>query len=202
MYVIIKRLLDIILSSLLLLILSPIFCLISVLILINLGRPVFFQQERTGMKGKRFKIIKFRTMKNTKDKKGNYLPDEQRFTKFGLFLRSMSLDEIPELFNIILGTMSIIGPRPLPPSYDKYYYEYELKRFDIRSGLIPPDSVDTNPIISWDRQFEYEVEYAENYNFIYDCKIFFNVFRILFKRSDNKYGEYVRKPLDIERKNN
>ena len=134
------------------------------------------------------------------DKNGNLLPDKQRQTKLGSFLRSTSLDELPELLCIIKGTMSVIGPRPLPPTYDKFYTNREKNRFKVRGGLIPPDSVDKNAVISWDKQFEYEANYAESLGFINDVKIFFNVFKIVFKRSNSNYGKFVRKPLSEERK--
>lgn len=167
----------------------------------NLGNPIIFRQIRTGKGMKNFSIMKFRTMTNAKDKDGNMLPDEQRFTKFGKWLRSSSLDELPELFNIINGDMSVIGPRPLPPSYNEYYKPEEIARFNVRGGLVTPDSVDLNPIITWDRQFEYEAEYGNNLSFKKDLMIFIGVFRILFKRSKTDYGEYVRQPLNVERAN-
>ncbi len=150
---------------------------------------------------KNFSIMKFRTMTNAKDEDGNLLPDEERFTKFGRWLRSSSLDELPELFNIINGDMSVIGPRPLPPSYNEYYKPKEMARFNVRGGLVTPDSVDINPIITWDRQFEYEAEYGRNLSFKKDLMIFVGVFRILFKRTKTDYGEYVRLPLNVERAN-
>lgn len=199
MYKFTKRLLDFILAFLLLLLISPLFILIILLIKIKIGSPVFFLQERTGMNKQKFNIIKFRTMTNSTDKNGNLLPDEERFTTLGRFLRTKSLDELPELINIIKGEMSIIGPRPLPPVYDSYYTELETKRFNVRSGLIPPDSVDKNPIISWDKQLEYEARYADNLSLMLDIKILLNVFRIIFKRTEVDYGGFVRKPLNIER---
>lgn len=150
---------------------------------------------------KNFSIMKFRTMTNAKDKEGNLLPDDERFTKFGRWLRSSSLDELPELINIINGDMSVIGPRPLPPTYNEFFKQEEMARFNVRGGLVTPDSVDPNPIISWDKQFEYEAEYGRNLSFNKDLKIFIRVFRILFKRTKTDYGEYVRKPLNIERAN-
>ena len=149
---------------------------------------------------KDFSIMKFRTMTNATDKEGNLLPDEERFTKFGRWLRSSSLDELPELFNIINGDMSVIGPRPLPPVYNDYYKLEEMDRFKVRGGLVTPDSVDPNPIISWDKQFEYEADYGRNLSLKRDAKIFIGVFRILFKRTETDYGEYVREPLNVERK--
>lgn len=150
---------------------------------------------------KNFSIMKFRTMTNATDKDGNLLPDEERFTKFGRWLRSSSLDELPELFNIIIGDMSVIGPRPLPPAYNDYYRQEEMARFNVRGGLVTPDSVDSNPIISWDKQFEYDADYGKNLSLKKDLKIFIGVFHILFKRTENAYGEFVREPLNVERAN-
>lgn len=171
-----------------------------ILVRINLGTPIFFIQTRTGMKMKQFNLIKFRSMTNEKDENGNFLPDEKRQTKFGGFLRSSSLDELPELLNIIKGDMSVIGPRPLPPIYDPYYAEKELIRFDVKGGLIPPDSIDSQAVISWDKQFEYDADYAENLSFEKDIRIFLSVFKIILKRENTNYGNYVREPLSIERK--
>lgn len=201
MYRIVKRGFDIISSLLLFIAISPIFLVIAILVRIKLGSPVFFRQERTGMKMKRFNIIKFRTMTNDTDNDGNPLPDEKRQTPFGKFLRSSSLDELPELLNIIKGDMSVIGPRSLPPSYDKYYLEEEKDRFLVRGGLIPPDSVEQSPYITWDRQFQYEADYGKNLSFQKDLNVFLSIFRMLYYRDKSDYGEYVRKPLNVERAN-
>ena len=194
-----KRMFDIISATLLLVVISPLFLVMMILVRFKLGTPVFFTQERTGMHQKKFKLIKFRSMTNEKDENGNLLPDEVRQTKFGGMMRSLSIDELPELLCIIKGDMSVIGPRPLPPKYDAYYTEIELKRFDVRGGLIPPDSVDPEAVISWDKQFEYEAKYAENLSLKNDLKIFFNVFKIIFQRRQTEYGNFVREPLNKER---
>lgn len=194
-----KRMFDIISATLLLVVISPLFLVMMILVRFKLGTPVFFTQERTGMHQKKFKLIKFRSMTNEKDENGNLLPDEVRQTKFGGMMRSLSIDELPELLCIIKGDMSVIGPRPLPPTYDAYYTEKELKRFDVRDGLIPPDSVDPEAVISWDKQFEYEAKYAENLSLKNDLKIFFNVFKIIFQRRQTEYGNFVREPLNKER---
>lgn len=200
MYPIIKRLLDLSSASILLIIISPIILILAFIVRINLGHPIFFKQDRTGKGQNVFKLFKFRTMTNTTDKDGNLLPDRYRVTKFGKFLRSSSLDELPELINIIKGDMSVIGPRPLPIKYNPYYKDEEIDRFNVRAGLITPDSVDKRPIISWDEQFKYEADYANNISFLLDVKIVFGVIRILFKRSTSNYGTFERRPLNIERK--
>jgi len=196
-----KRTFDLCSSLVLFIVISPIFLILAILVRVNLGSPILFRQIRTGKDMKNFSIMKFRTMTNTKDNDGNLLPDEQRFTKFGKWLRSSSLDELPELFNIINGDMSVIGPRPLPPTYNEYYKPEELPRFNVRGGLVTPDSVDDNPIISWDKQFEYESAYGKSPSIRKDFKIIIGVIRILFKRTKTDYGEYVRQPLNVERAN-
>lgn len=200
MYKVIKRSFDIISALLLLIVISPIFFIISLLVWINHGRPVFFYQIRSGKDMKPFRMMKFRTMTNQKDENGNLLPDEQRVTKFGKWLRSTSLDELPELLNIIKGDMSVIGPRPLYPRYNDYFTEEEKKRFLVRGGLITPDSIDPEPVISWDKEFEYDADYAESISLKKDLQVFFSVFRILLKRNTTDYGGFVRKPFDVERK--
>jgi len=201
MFRFLKRTFDFCSSLVLFIAITPIILVLAILVRVNLGSPIIFRQVRTGKGMKNFSIIKFRTMTNAKDKDGNLLPDEDRFTKFGRWLRSSSLDELPELINIINGDMSVIGPRPLPPTYNAYYKPEEMARFKVRGGLITPDSVDPNPVISWDKQFEYEADYGERLSFMKDLKIFTGVFRILFKRTETDYGEYVRPPLNVERAN-
>lgn len=201
MYLTFKRCFDFISSLLLLIVISPLFLVIALLVRLKMGSPIMFHQVRTGKGMKQFGMTKFRTMTNDTDEDGNLLPDEQRQTKFGKWLRSSSLDELPELLNIIKGDMSVIGPRPLPPIYDNYYTEEEKKRFKVRGGLITPDSVDTDPVISWDKQLAYEADYGENVSLLKDFKIFIWVFRILFRRRETDYGEYVREALNVERIN-
>lgn len=199
MYGVIKRCFDFISAFILLLIVSPLFLILVGLVRLKLGSPIFFKQLRTGMNYKKFNMIKFRTMTDERDSNGILLPDELRQTKFGAFLRSSSLDEIPELLLIIKGDMSVIGPRPLPPQYDRYYTEREKKRFCVRSGLIPPDSVEDSAIISWDKQLECEAEYAESVSLKKDIKILLAAVKIVFKRNETNYGTYIRKSLDAER---
>ena len=200
MYKIFKRTFDFLSSLLLFIAISPIFLVLVLLVKSKLGSPVFFKQVRTGRGGKQFSIMKFRTMTNETDEKGNLLPNEKRITKLGRFLRSSSLDELPELLNIIKGDMSVIGPRPLPPVYDEYYTEYEKDRFLVRGGLIPPEVLYNNVQPTWEEQFTYEVEYARNLSFSLDMRVMFAVFKGIFTRYEKDYGAYSRKPLSEERK--
>lgn len=199
MYKIFKRCFDFSSALLLLIVISPLFLILALLVKMKLGSPIFFHQIRSGKGMKPFGMIKFRTMTDERDAQGNILPDEKRATKFGKWLRSTSLDELPELINIIKGEMSVIGPRPLYPRYNDYFTEEEKKRFWVRGGLITPDSVDIDPVISWDKEFKYDVDYAEHMSFKKDLLVFIGVFRILLKRNTTNYGSFVRKPLDVER---
>ena len=195
----IKRILDFILSITAVVVLFPIFIVVSVLVRINIGKPVFFSQERATKNGKAFYIKKFRTMNDDRDSQGNYLPDEERVTPFGKFLRATSLDELPEIMGIVKGDLSIIGPRPLPVLYNEYYTERENERFQVRAGLIPPEVLYQNIQPTWEQQLEYEAHYAQNVSFVMDIKILFAVFKGLFIRYNKDYGNYVREPLHKER---
>ncbi len=201
MYNYFKRCFDFIASLCLFVVISPFFLILSVLVWMKLGSPIFFKQERSGLNGKTFHILKFRTMTNAKDKDGNLLPDEERFVPFGKWLRSSSLDELPELLNIIKGDMAVIGPRPLPPIYNDFYTDYEKNRFKVRGGLIPPESMYFDSFVTWDKQLKYEADYANNLSFMLDLKLLFSVFKTIFKRTETGYGEYVREALSIERAN-
>ena len=201
MYNYFKRCFDFIASLCLFVVISPFFLILSVLVWLKLGSPIFFKQERSGLNGKTFHILKFRTMTNAKDKDGNLLPDEERFVPFGKWLRSSSLDELPELLNIIKGDMAVIGPRPLPPIYNDFYTDYEKNRFKVRGGLIPPESMYFDSFVTWDKQLKYEADYANNLSFMLDLKLLFSVFKTIFKRTETGYGEYVREALSIERAN-
>lgn len=202
MYLIFKRIFDFLSALLLLIVISPLFVVLAILVRVKLGSPIFFKQERAGKGMKTFGLMKFRTMTDERNENGELLPDKDRQTKFGKMLRSSSLDELPELFHIIKGDMSVIGPRPLPLKYNPYFRAEEMGRFDVRGGLITPDSVDESPIISWDKQLKYEADYAKNVSFVLDMKIFISVFKMLFKRQTSEYGSYIRKELNVERINN
>ena len=178
----IKRILDIILSFLALVILSPLLILTAFLIRIKLGAPVFFKQLRPGKNEKIFGILKFRTMTDAKDENGNLLPDEIRLTRFGQFLRSTSIDELPELLNILNGDMSIVGPRPLLVQYLERYNEEQKHRPDVKPGLTGLAQVNGRNGITWEEKFHYDLEYVKNITFYGDCKIIFQTVMKVFGR--------------------
>lgn len=178
----IKRILDIILSFLALVILSPLLILTAFLIRIKLGAPVFFKQLRPGKNEKIFGILKFRTMTDAKDENGNLLPDEIRLTRFGQFLRSTSIDELPELLNILNGDMSIVGPRPLLVQYLERYNEEQKHRHDVKPGLTGLAQVNGRNGITWEEKFHYDLEYVKNITFYGDCKIIFQTGMKVFGR--------------------
>ena len=177
-----KRILDFLLSLIAIIILSPVFLIIAILVRVKLGSPVIFKQKRPGKNEKIFTLYKFRTMTDEKDEDGNLLPDEKRLTKFGKTLRSTSLDELPELFNILKGDMSIIGPRPLLVEYLPLYNEEQKHRHDVRPGLTGLAQVSGRNSISWEEKFDDDIRYIKNITFINDIKIFFNTIIKVFKR--------------------
>ncbi|MBO6241624.1 MAG: sugar transferase [Butyrivibrio sp.] len=167
----IKRLLDILLSLLILVLFCWLYLILAVLVRVNLGSPVLFKQARPGKDEKIFNMYKFRTMTDKKDSEGNLLPDEQRITKFGTFLRKTSLDELPEFFNILKGDMSFIGPRPLLVKYLPYYNERERLRHSVRPGLTGYAQAHGRNAISWEKKFEYDIYYVEHLSFATDIKV-------------------------------
>lgn len=173
MYKCVKRFFDIVSSLLAIIVLAVPMVILAVLIRVKLGGPVLFKQERPGKDGRIFTLLKFRTMTNACDENGELLPDEVRLTKFGIFLRSTSLDELPELFNILKGDMSVIGPRPLLVQYLPRYNEHQSRRHLVRPGLTGWAQVNGRNAISWEQKFDYDVEYVENVNLFLDIKIIF-----------------------------
>lgn len=177
----VKRIMDIFLSFIAIFILMPLILLLAFLVKIKLGSPILFFQERPGKDEKIFRLYKFRSMSEEKDKEGHYLPDEKRLTRFGRKLRSTSLDELPELFSILKGDMSIVGPRPLLIEYLPYYTEIERKRHKVRPGLTGLAQVEGRNYLSWDERLKKDVVYVEQISFWLDCKIivktFINVIR-------------------------
>ena len=178
----IKRALDFILSLLALIVLSLPMLIIYILVRIKLGKPAIFKQERPGKDEKIFTLYKFRTMTDEKDEQGNLLPDEKRLTKFGKILRSTSLDELPELINILKGDMSIVGPRPLLVEYLEYYTEEEKHRHDVRPGLTGLAQISGRNTISWEEKFKDDIEYLHNVTMMNDIKIILKTVVKVFKR--------------------
>ena len=192
----IKRFLDIVLSLIAIIVLSPVYLIVAIVVRIQMGSPVLFSQDRIGKDEKVFKLYKFRSMTNETDENGKLLPEEKRLTEFGLTLRSTSLDELPELFSILKGDMSIVGPRPLPTYYGPYYYPEERKRHQVRGGLIPPDGLSKETTPEWETQFKYDNYYVDNVSFLLDCKVILVTFLILFKRVETQYGTKDRPHLN------
>ena len=187
----IKRLLDIVISATALILLSPFMLIIYLLVRINLGGPAFFLQERVGKDNKIFKRIKFRTMKNSTDKDGNLLSDNERLTKFGRFLRSFSIDELPELINILKGDMSLVGPRALLVQYLEHYNSEQIRRHEVLPGLTGWAQINGRNSITWCEKFKLDVWYVDNWSLWLDIKIFFLTFWKVFKREGINQSETV-----------
>ncbi len=191
-----KRPLDFVLSLTAIIILSPILLFIALLVRIKLGSPVIFKQQRPGMNEKIFTLYKFRTMTDERGKKGELLPDEVRLTEFGKFLRATSLDELPELFNILKGDMSIVGPRPLLTEYLPLYNEHQRRRHEVRPGLTGWAQVNGRNAITWEEKFNYDVEYVNKISFLLDVKIILlTILKIIKKEGINQPGEATMKPF-------
>ena len=200
-----KRMIDIILSGLALIILSPILLIVAILVRVKLGSPVIFKQERPGYKGKIFKMFKFRTMLDPQTRDGrkltdkerleciekgiDILADEERLPKLGRILRAASLDELPELWNIFIGDMSIVGPRPLATIYLPYYTKEEMRRHDVRPGLTGWAQVHGRNSASWKKRFEYDLYYVDHCSFVLDVKTIFQTVAVVFKHEDIGQGE-------------
>ncbi len=187
----IKRFLDVLLSLTALLILAIPLIIVGLLIRIKLGSPIFFRQPRPGKNAKIFKIFKFRTMNNAKDESGNLLADNLRLTKFGKFIRSTSIDELPELINILKGDMSIVGPRPLLVEYLDLYNEEQKHRHDVRPGLTGLAQVNGRNSITWEEKFKYDIEYVKNVTFINDFKIILKTIQKVVQRDGINATETV-----------
>lgn len=180
----VKRLLDILISAATLIVLSPVFLVVGILVRIKLGSPVFFTQERPGREEKIFRLYKFRSMTDRRDEKGELLPDAQRLTGFGTFLRKSSLDELPELWNILRGDMSLIGPRPLLVSYLPYYTGREKLRHSVRPGLTGLAQASGRNYIAWDERLEKDVEYVENLSFAMDVKVIWMTVKLVLSHGE------------------
>lgn len=177
-----KRFFDFVLSLIAIIILSPVYIIVAILVRVKLGSPVIFTQERPGKDEKIFKMYKFRSMTSETDEEGNLLPDEVRLTSFGKKLRSTSLDELPELFNILKGDMSIVGPRPLLKKYLPRYNEFQKHRHDVSPGLTGWAQVNGRNAISWEDKFRLDVEYTEKCSFLLDLKILFMTVSSVLKK--------------------
>lgn len=184
----VKRFLDFMLSLMGIIVLSPILLILWILVRVKLGSPVLFHQERPGRNEKIFKLYKFRSMTDERDEQGNLLPDEVRLTKFGKVLRSTSLDELPELFNILKGDMSLIGPRPLLVRYLHYYTDEERHRHDVRPGLTGLAQVNGRNALGWEDRFRYDLYYVEHLSFLMDLKIIGMTAGKVLKRSGTLSG--------------
>ncbi len=179
---IVKRIFDFTASLCGLILLSPILIVVALLIRLNLGSPIFFTQDRVGKNNKVFKMIKFRSMKDGVDNDGNLLPDEMRLTKFGKILRSTSLDELPELINVLKGDMSLIGPRPLLVDYLPLYNEDQIRRHNVLPGLTGWAQINGRNSLSWNEKFNLDIWYVDNWSLTLDIKIFFLTIYKVFKR--------------------
>ncbi|MGL4971575.1 MAG: sugar transferase [Culicoidibacterales bacterium] len=191
MQLVFKRTMDIIVSLTALICLAPILLIVAILVRIKLGSPILFTQNRPGKAGKIFKMYKFRTMLDATDKTGQPLPDEQRLTKFGKLLRSTSLDELPELWNVLKGDMSLVGPRPLLEEYLPLYSKEQLKRHDVRPGITGLAQVKGRNSIDWTTKFAYDIEYVENISVINDIKILWLTVVTVLKREGISSAEHA-----------
>lgn len=178
----IKRFMDFLIAALSIIIFSPLLILLAILVRVKLGGPVIFKQERPGLNGKVFKLYKFRTMTDAKDENGNLLDDEYRLTSFGKKLRSTSLDELPELYNILKGDMSIVGPRPLLVKYLPLYNDEQKRRHDVRPGLTGLAQVSGRNAITWTEKFNRDIEYVDNVSLGLDISIFFKTIYCVLKK--------------------
>lgn len=194
----IKRLFDITAATTALVVLTPVYILVGYKVKKNLGSPILFRQTRPGRSGETFDMIKFRTMIDAYDESGNALPDSERLTDFGRFLRKTSLDELPELWNVVKGDMSLVGPRPLLVRYLPYYTEEESKRHSIRPGLTGLAQVSGRNAITWEDKLALDIEYVEKRNFLLDMKIILKTVHKVFQGSDVLEGA-PQGPLDVYR---
>jgi len=199
----IKRLFDITASGAALVALSPVLAVTAYKVKKNLGSPVLFKQTRPGLNGEPFEMLKFRSMTDARDSEGNLLPDSERLTNFGRFLRKSSLDELPELWNIFKGDMSVVGPRPLLMRYLPYYTEAEQKRHRVRPGLTGLAQVNGRNMLNWDDRLALDTYYAENQSLLLDAKIILKTILVVLNKKDiAEVPGDVFPPLDIYRKQN
>ncbi len=191
-----KSIVDFIVSIILILVLLPVFIVVSLLVFLKLGAPVIFSQKRPGKNGKTFKMYKFRSMTNEKDENGQLLPKEKRLTSFGKKLRSTSLDELPELFNVLKGDMSIVGPRPLRIEYLPYYSPEQARRHEVKSGITGWAQINGRNVLSWEERFQLDVWYVDNVSFILDLKIIFKtIWKVIKREGVNSNDEKLMQPF-------
>ena len=191
----VKRIVDLFFSIAGIILLFPVFLLITIILLLANNGKAFFFQKRPGLNGELFKIIKFKTMTDKKDSNGNLLPDEKRLTAVGSFVRKTSLDELPQLFNVLVGDMSLIGPRPLMPQYLPLYSITQGRRHEVRPGITGWAQVNGRNAISWKQKFEYDVWYVDNISIALDVKIIFYTFRKVFSTNDVSADGHATMPL-------
>ncbi len=198
----IKTLFDLLITFIFLLCFFWLYILLAILVKLKLGSPVIFKQERPGLNEKIFIMYKFRTMTDKKDEKGNLLPDKDRLTRFGRFLRSTSLDEIPEFFNILKGDMSLIGPRPLLVKYLNRYSKEQLRRHEVKPGISGWAQVNGRNAISWEDKFRYDIEYVDNLSFLLDLKIIIlTIKKVLIRDGISQVGNATMEEFKGEQKN-
>ncbi|MEW5595566.1 sugar transferase [Peribacillus frigoritolerans] len=184
--------LDVLFSFIGLIVLSPIILVISIMIVKKLGSPILFVQERPGKDGEIFKMIKFRTMLNSTDEKGNLLPNELRHTNFGKLLRSTSLDELPELINVLKGDMSLVGPRPLLVEYLPLYNKRQARRHEVRPGITGLAQVNGRNALSWKDKFDYDIKYVDNFNLLLDFKVLILTIKKVFVREGINFDKEIQ----------
>ena len=190
----IKRLFDISASLMLIILLSPLILVLGILIRLKLGRPIFFSQQRLGYQGRPFRLLKFRTMTMERDEEGSLLPDADRMTRFGRFLRNTSLDELPELINVLLGDMSAVGPRPLLVEYKDLYTEEQWRRHEMLPGMAGPVLASGRNRLSWEEKFERDVWYVDNWSLWLDARILFQTALSVLKREGTNAEGHVTMP--------
>jgi len=199
---VIKRLIDLCGALFGLLLLSPVLLVVALLVRLQMGSPVLFKQQRPGLHGKPFDMLKFRTMTNAKDDNGQLLPDAQRVTWFGNFLRKTSIDELPELINVLKGDMSLVGPRPLLMRYFPYYTDKEMRRHDVRPGITGLAQINGRNLLNWDERLRMDVEYVEHHNLMLDLWIIFKTLGKVLGQKDVVIADHnPLQDLDMERNN-
>jgi lipopolysaccharide/colanic/teichoic acid biosynthesis glycosyltransferase len=190
----VKRVFDFIVSTAGLVLLSPFLLTLSLLVVLKLGRPLFFTQTRPGKGGRPFRMIKFRTMTNETNEMGDLLPNEDRMTRFGSFLRSSSLDELPELFNVVKGDMSLVGPRPLLMEYLPWFTEEQSRRHEVKPGITGWSQVNGRNAIGWEKKLALDIWYVENYTLWLDIKILFMTFVKVYRKDGINHSEELSMP--------